>query len=162
MGSNNTSTLCNYQKNSLGLWECQNPGCRDVFKRLAGVSYPDAPPVRECPAAPEIISAATEAGSRLGLLDAAGNLAEDAMHYAKSLAQWAWAGFPVRTAEETAIRYEICLECDEFIDDKCTICGCPVKKKRGMLIKNKAALKTEKCLHKKGSKWPQDYAHFDN
>jgi hypothetical protein len=44
-------------------------------------------------------------------------------------------GFPVRSAEETAIRYEICLGCDKFIDGKCSICGCPVRKKRGMLIK---------------------------
>jgi hypothetical protein len=50
--ANDASIFCNYQKNSLGLWECQNPGCRDVFKRVAGVSYPDIPPVRECPAAP--------------------------------------------------------------------------------------------------------------
>jgi hypothetical protein len=148
--------LCNYQKNSLDLWECQNPGCRDVFKRLAGVSYPDVPPVRECPAAPEIIIAATEAGGRLGLLDTAGHLAEDAMHYARSLAQWAWAGFPVRSTEETAIRYKICMGCDEFDGGKCTICGCPVKKKRGMLIKNKAALKTEQCPHEDVSRWPLD------
>ena len=126
--------FCNYQKNSRDLWECQNPGCKDVFKRLESISYPDAPPVRECPAAPEIISAATEAGGRIDLLDAAGNLAEDAMHYARSLAQWAWAGFPVRTAEETAIRYEICsgeqtATCDKFEGGKCTICGCPVRRK---------------------------------
>jgi hypothetical protein len=89
-------------------------------------------------------------------LDETGHLLKDAAHYARSLARWTWADFPIRTAEETAVRYAICSTCDQFADGKCSICGCPVKRLRGMLIKNKAALKTEKCLHEDGSKWPAD------
>jgi hypothetical protein len=64
--------------------------------------------------------------------------------------------FPICTAEETAVRHAICSTCDQFAEGKCAICGCSVKRSRGMLIKNKAVLKTEKCLHKDGSKWPAD------
>jgi hypothetical protein len=76
----------------------------------------------------------TKAGGKLGLLDAVGNLAEDALHYARSLAQWAWASFPVHSAKKTTLRFEICsgeksgYPCDKFAGGKCSICGCPVKK----------------------------------
>jgi hypothetical protein len=169
MGNNDSDTFCIYRSMQTGgeaiagdddLWQCQNPGCLDVVKRLPNIRYPNIPPVRKCPVAPEIITAATQAAGKLGLLDAAGNLASEAIHYAEALARWVWAGFPVRSAEETAIRYAICAgergfpKCDQFVDGKCSICGCPVKKKRGMLIKNKAALATEICPHPDGSKWP--------
>jgi hypothetical protein len=154
---------CNYRSQKTGgdklldetdLWQCQNTGCRHVYRRRRHMRYPDSPPTRPCSVSPQIIKAATEAGEKLGLLDAAGNLAEDAFHYAQSLARWAWAGFPVRSAGEIAIRHEICTKCDKFDGGKCTICGCPIKGKRGMLIKNKAALATEMCPHPDGSKWP--------
>jgi rubredoxin len=148
-----TKLNCEYKLKAVS-WACVQ--CGHVFKTPAGVPYPKTPPKTKCPWAAETIKAATEAADRLGLLDAAGNLAEEAVHYARSLAQWAWAGFPVRTADETAIRYEICLGCDIFAGGKCTICGCPVKKKRGMLIKNKAGIATETCPYPKGSKWPPD------
>jgi hypothetical protein len=141
-------------------WRCIN--CNRIVERRTPKIYPKKPPSFECPAAPEIIIAATQAAGKLGLLDAAGNLATEAVHYAQSLARWVWAGFPVRSVEETAIRYAICAgecgfpKCDQFVDGKCSICGCPVKKKRGMLIKNKAALLTETCPHHDGSKWPVD------
>jgi hypothetical protein len=162
---NEISHPCDYRSLKTGaeilldasdLWQCQNSGCKHIYKRRKGQKYPDKPPTRPCSASPHIIKAATEAGEKFGLLDAAGSLAEDAIHYAKSLARWAWAGFPVRSEEEIAIRYGICTMCDQFVDGNCFICGCPVKEKRGMLIENKAALATETCTHPSGSKWPND------
>lgn len=127
-------------------WNC--PHCKTPIEK-----NDDIMPKRACQKSPELIRLATVAADRLGLLDAAGKIIEDAWHYTGSLAKWAWAGCPVRTHEEMKWLYAICLRCDEYAEGKCSICGCPVKNKRGMLIKNKAALSTETCPHPDGSKW---------
>lgn len=127
-------------------WNC--PHCKTPIDK-----DDDVMPKRACQKSPELIRLATIAAGRLNLLDAAGQILEDAWHYAGSLAKWAWAVCPFNTPEETARRASICWACDKIIDGKCGICNCPVKEKRGMIVKNKAAMGTEFCPHPDGSKW---------
>jgi hypothetical protein len=70
---------------------------------------------------------------------------EQAAHYATALARWAAAGFPTRPDEEVErIFRECCQPCDQHVDGRCKKCGCCVSAK-GMAIRNKLKMATEKC-----------------
>lgn len=73
-------------------------------------------------------------------------------HYSVAFIRWMAAGCPVRSPDEVARIYaEHCGPCDSRDPeaDACRLCGCNVKK-RGMAVRNKAAMRTEHC--RKG-KW---------
>jgi len=76
-------------------------------------------------------------------------------NYAKALARWSAAGLPIRSDEQVEELYSICSGCEEFEDDTCTVCGCPVKRQDKMTgrkkvrrlsaLRNKLRMATERC-----------------
>jgi hypothetical protein len=137
--------LCQFIINSDNIWECSI--CHRTCKNKPGHKRSEIPPTRNC----FNISKVKENG-----------LTKLVRHYAMSLVQWTKAGFPVRTKEQVEILYEICKKCDKFVEERCSICRCTIKRKLGIFIKNKAALKTEKCPHPDGSKWPSDRSFYES
>lgn len=140
--------LCQWKKTIRG-YECVNEGCGYVFARLDLLADQSVPPRRQC--------RAKEATSRVvhHLAEATGDpsLLEKAGHYAKAIAKWTFAKFPVRTAEEVAACVAVCESCEHYDAEKtsCKVCGCKVTAK-GMAVRNKARMATEDCP--KG-KWPK-------
>ncbi len=148
-----------------GVWVCKF--CKATRKNR------DKFPQRNCLKHPEILKAAQQAASQLGLVDSAGKIIEEATHYTQALAEWAAAGFPMRTPEQVKACYEICSQCDQAKPAEeagwakrivaflgligkhvyCGICGCGVGEKRGLLAPNKAVMATQHCPHKSGNKW---------
>lgn len=75
----------------------------------------------------------------------------EAATYAKALYSWLKAGRPRRTGKEIEERFLICEKCEHFFRLKpwrgrCKKCGCYLGRHAKLLaIKNKIAMKTEKC-----------------
>lgn len=58
-------------------------------------------------------------------------------------ARWAAAGKPQRSAEEIGALLVICQGCEHFRDGACTLCGCPINRRKRW--GNKLAWATEHC-----------------
>ena len=83
---------------------------------------------------------AIEVGKKLGWS------AADAKKWAAALLRWRVAGYPKRTDKEVQYIVWICEACEDYKADekRCRICRCGVSTS-GMVIFNKARLKTENC-----------------
>lgn len=85
----------------------------------------------------------TEAAGKLGLS------LQKAYSFAKALARWTAAGFPVREQSEVErIEADICKPCEQYSDGRCKKCGCRVNGSR-IAIRNKIRMMTEDCPLKK-------------
>lgn len=60
-----------------------------------------------------------------------------------AVGKWALAGMPTRTDDEIRERLDICRACDAFENSHCRECGCQCVEVQQ--LRNKLALKTEKC-----------------
>jgi len=67
----------------------------------------------------------------------------DARHYARALAKWTAAKFPVRSDAEVKRLLSICEACTEHVKGHCRVCGCRVN--RGPAVANKIRMATEDC-----------------
>jgi len=63
--------------------------------------------------------------------------AQQATNLAHSLWDWATSGFSLAGDEEVARRRAICLDCEQWDDGRCRICGC--------FLAAKIRMKTEHC-----------------
>lgn len=70
-------------------------------------------------------------------------LVEKAERYLTSSVNWASAGAPQRTDEETERTFEICKACEHYKAGACDVCGCHVGNGSGLFHKNRRA--TEHC-----------------
>lgn len=113
-----------------GDWTCRWCGVRRKSRN---------PPVRVCPAAPQLAPAAARLGISAG----------DIIHYAAALARWIATGFPARDqAEVVRIERELCRPCDSYADGRCRECGCRVTAS-AVAVANKIKMATESCPLKK-------------
>ena len=67
------------------------------------------------------------------------------VEYAKTLGGWLKAGGKERSEEEIQRIWNICIQCDAFVDGKCMECGCTLGLK-GHPIKNKLKMDTTHCI----------------
>ena len=133
---------CPFEQIALIWWHCSQ--CNRLYYGSEKWRWncPNAPAALERRKRQE--AATAEAADKLGITP------EHVVRYAKALWRWSKAGFPVRTdAEVAAIYAEHCKPCDEMVDGRCDLCGCPVAEKKGMAARNKIAMKTESCPDKK-------------
>lgn len=72
--------------------------------------------------------------------------------FLKSLWWHIYAGFPKSTQAEIDYRYNICIACEKFNQQKseCKVCGCSISKKKRFL--NKLAWADQECPI---DKWPK-------
>lgn len=86
-------------------------------------------------------------------------LLERGGRWAKAVAKWTAAGWPVRADEEVAACHAVCQICEKYDHSKqtCKVCGCKVTAK-GMAIRNKAKMATEDCVR---GKWPKLITNTD-
>ena len=78
-------------------------------------------------------------------------LIEMVANFSGAMARWAAAGFPTVDAAELEQRLNTCRACENWGMvlgfGRCKVCGC---------FGLKLWLKTERCRHPKGSRWPQN------